>query len=493
MAEDRKQKVEKELIAIVKNKGGKLLTPYIDGNNEVTIECASGHKFNELFLHLRSGRWCELCSVPNAILYLSKFLEDGDIIYEKPFEKSNLKFDLGITMKSDITVIDYDSRGLFLSSDRDEKVDAKIEKERKEVIDKVKKANEVGFKVVILDQSLNSQEEKAKEYFAKILVNKQKVLTSNAGSHNWLTSVINKAGDGDDKEDCELKEEDKICEKFDKSIKSLAPALGIKIQAEKPKAILIYIRVSTRKQVRYGVSLEAQEKHIRDYAAKIDVGIRGKPYEDAGISGKKIENRPGIKQALNDIQRGEELVTFSASRLSRSAEEALYIVRTLKEKGAAVRCLDIDGNMNENNTYLYFAIKSVLAEHEVRITSERVKSSMNFAIVHRGMKTKPPYGMKSAGKGKGHIEDPEEQKNIQLIRQLSKDPEMTVAKIVAHLDKLGIKGRQDGKFRHPLVTSIMKNYNIVLEKDKNNSNNSKEKDSKEPNEQRKSSKTGYIV
>lgn len=79
-----------------------------------------------------------------------------------------------------------------------------------------------------------------------------------------------------------------------------------------------YIRVSTLDQAVEGVSLEAQRRKIEAWAELHGFTLLA-VHEDAGISGKSADNRPGLQQALKDACANRAaLVVLSLSRLARS-------------------------------------------------------------------------------------------------------------------------------------------------------------------------------
>ena len=64
----------------------------------------------------------------------------------------------------------------------------------------------------------------------------------------------------------------------------------------------IYLRVSTTGQAIEGISLEAQEAKARAWAGVNGFTVAG-VHVDAGISGKRTENRPGLQAALDEVTR----------------------------------------------------------------------------------------------------------------------------------------------------------------------------------------------
>src|SRR5262245_5581297 len=86
-----------------------------------------------------------------------------------------------------------------------------------------------------------------------------------------------------------------------------------------------YTRVSTRSQAEEGASLPAQEARIADWCRFHGYTLQA-VYSDPGISGRKIENRPGLQAALGAVcQTGGVLAVYSLSRLARNTRETLEI------------------------------------------------------------------------------------------------------------------------------------------------------------------------
>ena len=98
--------------------------------------------------------------------------------------------------------------------------------------------------------------------------------------------------------------------------------------------IVAYLRVSTDEQVRNGVSLEVQAASIQAWAISLHATVL-MTFEDAGVSGTGIRQRPGLQRALTlACERKAVLAVFSLSRLSRSTKDTLQIAERLDKAGA---------------------------------------------------------------------------------------------------------------------------------------------------------------
>ena len=93
--------------------------------------------------------------------------------------------------------------------------------------------------------------------------------------------------------------------------------------------VAIYVRVSTTEQALEGYSIPAQLSLLKKYAETYKYIIY-KIYQDAGISGKNIEDRPGLLQLIEDakLEKFDLVMIWKLSRLSRSLLDLLSVVNT---------------------------------------------------------------------------------------------------------------------------------------------------------------------
>ncbi len=101
-----------------------------------------------------------------------------------------------------------------------------------------------------------------------------------------------------------------------------------------------YVRVSTDEQGQGGAGLEAQRAAIHQECERRGWTL-GALDEDAGWSGKDL-NRPGIREALDRLQRREAkaLVVAKLDRLSRSLVDFAAVMETGRRQGWAILALD---------------------------------------------------------------------------------------------------------------------------------------------------------
>ena len=94
----------------------------------------------------------------------------------------------------------------------------------------------------------------------------------------------------------------------------------------------IYPRVSTIRQVKEGFSLEAQRENLTYYAKNQGWEVVG-DYGDEGISGKNVQNRPGVKRLIKDIKlkKIDIVVLYKFDRLTRDSRDTEDFIELIQE------------------------------------------------------------------------------------------------------------------------------------------------------------------
>lgn len=204
-----------------------------------------------------------------------------------------------------------------------------------------------------------------------------------------------------------------------------------------------YIRVSTDGQAQEGISLEAQEAKIRAWAdlnGYSDVVI----FRDAGISGKRADNRPGLMAAISATERGDALVVFSLSRLSRSVIDTLTISKDLEGKGVDLVSISDRIDTTTAAGKLFFTISAAFNQHFRDTISDHTKSALDQKRAKRE-KTggKLPFGFDLDTDGKTLVPNAAEQEALSIMREL-RGAGMSYRKIGAELTARGIGTKGGG-------------------------------------------------
>ena len=143
----------------------------------------------------------------------------------------------------------------------------------------------------------------------------------------------------------------------------------------------IYIRVSTEDQAREGFSLGEQEEKLRQLCEFKEYQIF-KVYQDAGISAKDMEHRPGFQQMMDDMRKGKinYIVAYKLDRVTRSVRDLEQLIEELEKYNCYLICERDDVNTSTANGRFFVRMLKVLYQLEIEVVSERTKFGMSGAI-----------------------------------------------------------------------------------------------------------------
>jgi len=134
-----------------------------------------------------------------------------------------------------------------------------------------------------------------------------------------------------------------------------------------------YARVSTQMQVEDGMSLGAQEKQL-NYAADA-AGYEVVMLREEGRSGKSIQGRPVLREALHRLDAGEAnaLYVTRLDRLARSTKDFLSIIDRSHKHGWRLALLDLGLDTATYQGRFVVTIMAAMAEMERGMISLRQK------------------------------------------------------------------------------------------------------------------------
>ncbi len=223
--------------------------------------------------------------------------------------------------------------------------------------------------------------------------------------------------------------------------------------------LVAYERVSTARQGKSGLGLEAQRKAIGDFATSRGVNVIGRFTEVE--SGRKAD-RPELAKALNLAKlTGATLVIAKLDRLSRNAAFLL----TLRDSG--VRFLAVD--MPEAND-LTVGIMALVAQQEREAISRRTKEALAVAKA-RGVKLGNPNGaaaLRRAGKGGVALRraisrnaDQHAQDLAPVLGDLRQQGITTLRSIAAALSERGMLTRRGGRWHVSNVRNLLARLDLI--------------------------------
>ena len=224
------------------------------------------------------------------------------------------------------------------------------------------------------------------------------------------------------------------------------------------KQAIGYIRVSTEKQAEEGVSLEAQKEKIRAWCEMHEYELLCIE-EDAGVSGKSMKKREGLRRALDKIGKGTVLVAYSFSRLARSTRDLLDIAEYLQKKDADLASISERIDTSGATGRLVFTILAALAQFERELTGERTKSSLAHKKRVGEAYSPTPFGFNRVEDGtdiekKRLVANSEELSVLESMRQM-KSQGISLRGIAAALNDQGVKPKRGQRWYASSVKSVL--------------------------------------
>ena len=153
--------------------------------------------------------------------------------------------------------------------------------------------------------------------------------------------------------------------------------------------LVVYRRVSTQKQGRSGLGLEAQDSCIKSHAAQTGCRVIG---EFTEIETGKIDDRPELEKAKMFARKRK--ATLVIAKLDRLSRDVHFITGLIKDRidFFAVDC------PNDDVTMIQF--RAVIAEDEARKISQRTKAALAAAKA-RGVVLGKPENLTPEAQAKG--------------------------------------------------------------------------------------------
>ena len=134
-----------------------------------------------------------------------------------------------------------------------------------------------------------------------------------------------------------------------------------------------YVRVSSYTQGQKGISLDIQEKYLRQQADLLGLEFILKREVE---SGKNLEGRAVLTELIKTLKKDDVLGVYDDSRLSRNTEDSIKIAVALASKGAKLqvggRFVDVD-NPTDEFTYI---INSAVAQYQRKIQNAKAQASI---------------------------------------------------------------------------------------------------------------------
>lgn len=221
------------------------------------------------------------------------------------------------------------------------------------------------------------------------------------------------------------------------------------LQAAILKPIVAYYRVSTDKQGRSGLGLEAQQKAVQDYAAIYGRGIVATFTEiESGGNSDRVE----LALALAEAKRIKG--TLVIAKLDRLARDVHFITGLMKS-GVDFVAADMPG---ADKTMLQ--IFAVMGEWERDRISDRTKAALAAAKA-RGVKLGNPAWAETIDKARAANSDRARAWAVNILPtirsiQTQGNPHPSLREIAAELNRRGIRTARGGQWYAATVQRVLK-------------------------------------
>lgn len=146
--------------------------------------------------------------------------------------------------------------------------------------------------------------------------------------------------------------------------------------------VAAYIRVSTQEQKLHGISLEAQEEKLTEYAEKNHMKIV-QFYKDEGVSGRKlIKNRPALQQMIQDAEAGQfrRIIFIKLDRFFRSVAEYHECMKRLSAGGVIWTATEEKYDLSTPSGEAFVNMKLTMAQFEADQAGERIRMVNEYKI-----------------------------------------------------------------------------------------------------------------
>jgi DNA invertase Pin-like site-specific DNA recombinase len=217
------------------------------------------------------------------------------------------------------------------------------------------------------------------------------------------------------------------------------------------KSAVAYLRVSTHRQGRSGLGVEAQREAIRRFAEAEGIQILGEHVEvETGKGSDALDRRPILAQAL--AQAHQRRCPIIVAKLDRLSRDVSFIAGLMAQKVPFV-VAELGTDADPFMLHLYAA----LAEKERSLISQRTKAAL-AAKKAQGVKLGNPNYAASVGKAREAIVANADQfatSVLPIVEGIQASGVVALDRIAAALNARGVHTRRGGKWHASTVRNLL--------------------------------------
>ena len=225
------------------------------------------------------------------------------------------------------------------------------------------------------------------------------------------------------------------------------------------KQAIGYIRVSSAQQAQEGVSLEAQQSKVEQWCAANGYELVN-VFKDEGISGKRMDTRQGLQDALASIKKGNAFVFYSMSRVARSTKDMLAIGELIAKKKADMVSLNGEPiNTTTASGKMIFELFAVLAQFERNLVGECTATALRNKKSN-GLKytNQTPYGFKEVD---GRLEQVKQEVKVVIEIQQARAKGQTLQSIADSLNSRNIPTKTNKQWQPATIHLLLQRTALV--------------------------------
>jgi len=176
----------------------------------------------------------------------------------------------------------------------------------------------------------------------------------------------------------------------------------------KKHKVAIYIRVSTKKQVEEGYSLDAQKERLVKLC-ETNGYIVYKVYADEGKSGKDT-NRPAYQEMMKDMREGkfDKILVMKLDRISRSVIDLEVMIKEMQEYDVNFESASEKIDTSSSFGMMFVRLLAIFAQFERERIKERINDTFETMVQEgRAITGEQPIGYKRDEKNHVVIDEEE--------------------------------------------------------------------------------------